>query len=120
MSRLKWNYFKLSHTVIPDGKNYDIIVYEDGAKEFYFFGYAILWCLGYEVPHVSLQSLVPEEERHNVPNGNGIFIHESTVQRLITERKKNSPHPHYDAFENWFQDYLKNCKGTNPSSHCPH
>lgn len=119
MSKLKWNYFKLPHTVIRDGKNYDIIVYEDANKNFYFFGYAILWCLGYEVPHVSLKSLVSESEHHNIPNGNGIFIHESTVQRLITERKQSSPNPHYDSFENWFTTYLKNCKGTNPSSDCP-
>lgn len=119
MFRSKFKHLKLPHTVIPDRKQYDLIIYENENKQFYFFGHTILWCLGYEVPHVSLKSLVPDHERHTIPLGSGVYLNESTVQRLITERKQNSPHPHYDSFEKWLTTYLKNCKGMNPSTNCP-
>lgn len=119
MNKLKWNHFHLLPSVIADGKIYEIIVYADENKKYYFFGNSILWCLGYDQPHVSLQLLVPDHEQHKIPLGNGIFLDELTVKRLITQKRQSSSNAKYQRFENWFKNYLSNCKGTTPSTECP-
>lgn len=105
---------------MDDEKHYELLVMQDEHGNLYFFGHSILWCLGYERPHIALNLLVPENERYQFHVGRGKFLNESTIQRLITERKQNSPDPKHVIFENWFTDYIKNCKGTNPSTLCPY
>lgn len=121
MDKHKWIYFKFPHDFFPeyDGNSYELIVYADKQNHFYFFGNAILWCLGYDEPHVSMKKLVNPSKQHNVPLGSGIFLEEKTVRRIITNRLNETNHPNHERFKNWFEDYLKICKGATPSKNCP-
>lgn len=121
MDKHTWIHFQFPHNFFPqyDGNSYELIVYADEKKHFYFFGNAILWCLGYDQPHVSLQNLVRSEKQHKIDLGSGIFLEEKTVRRIITNRLAETNHPNHQAFQNWFEDYLHVCKGTNPSNDCP-
>lgn len=121
MNKHKWIHFQFAHNFFPqyDGNSYELIVYSDENNHFYFFGYAILWCLGYNQPHVSLQSLVHLQNQHKIDLGSGIFLEEQTVRKLITNRLAETNHPNHQAFENWFEDYLRVCKGSSSPKDCP-
>lgn len=117
----KWIHFKFSHDFFPeyDGNSYELIVYADKEDHFYFFGNAILWCLGYSEPHISMLHKVKENQQLNVPLGSGVFLTEQVVQRLITSRFNDTKNPNYKAFGDWFENYLKVCKEINPPKDCP-
>lgn len=121
MDKHKWIHFKFPHNFFPqyDDNSYELIVYVDESNYFYFFANAILWCLGYDEPHVSLQNLTSPSEQHKIDLGSGIFLKEKTVQRIIRNRLLDTNHPNHQVFNDWFEKYLRNCKGTNPSNDCP-
>lgn len=118
MNNFKWRHFNLPPSIIPDENIYEILVYVDHRGIYHFFGYSILWCLGYEHPHVSMQTLVPPPERIDPSSFiHGIFLTEWTVRRLCAEKTRQDPS--YKSFEDWFKSYLSTCKGNNPTDICP-
>lgn len=121
MDKHKWIHFKFPHNFFPqyDGNSYELIVYVDEHDQFYFFGNGILWCLGYDEPHVHLQRLVRVNEQHKIDLGSGIFLDEKTVRQIIKDRLQFTKHPNHRAFRDWFDNYLSICKGANPSNDCP-
>lgn len=114
---MKWNHFQLPHTVIPDGNVYELIVYANEQDAYFFFGNALLWCLGHTEPHIALPALVPADERHAIPLNSAVYVNEATAGRLIAD--KASHDPQYEPFERWFKLYLSTCRGKNPSPDCP-
>lgn len=114
---MKWNHFQLPHTLIPDGNVYELLVYADDKDEYFFFGNALLWCLGHAEPHLSLSTLVPIGERHTMPLNHAIYLSEVTAGRLIADKANRDPR--YEPFERWFRSYLSTCRGKNPSPDCP-
>lgn len=117
MNVVRWNHFQLPHTLLSDDYIYELIVCVDEKEDYYFFGNALLWCLGYSKPHISMQTLVPPGERYKKALDNGIYLKESTVERLIADKVHQDPD--YEPFQTWFKSYLSICKGSNPSSNCP-
>lgn len=116
MSHFRWNNVTLPPNTVPDDHVHEILVYwTDGT--FTFFGNSILWCLGHDPPHVALEQLVPTQEQVTRPGSHGIFLNVWTVERLLEDAV--AADPRYEAFKTWFEAYLKNCTGNNPSNECP-
>lgn len=117
MDRFIWNHFKLPYPRFQERELYncDFIVYEDSHKTFHFFGHAVLGCLGYDKPNAKLQTL--EASTSQPSNVFGKYLHEDIVKSLIAE--KAAEDPKYVNLENWFQEYLDNCRGIDPLPICP-
>ena len=123
----KWIHLYFEPGILRENKSFEIIVYSDENKKFYFFGNAIFWILGYDEPHVALQQHVPPDKQHKIDLGSGIFLDEKTVNRLLGVRiKENIPFRTFDRirrFKDWFVNYLTICKGKNPNikkNTCPY
>lgn len=122
----KWIHLTFEPDVLSGDDNhfYEIVVFVDENEQFYFFGNAVLWILGYDKPHETLQNLVPSDKRHRVRFGSGIFLDESTVRGLINNRLKEKlkfrTFKRVKNFETWLENYLVNCKGKNPGRTCPY
>lgn len=87
-----------------------LIVYKTPDDRFYFFGNALLWCLGYDDPHEDLQRIVPVEKQHTVPLGSGLFLDEETIRDIGSANV---------TFMDWFEGYLTKCKGNSDHPDCP-
>lgn len=119
MNPIQWNHFNIPHAILPNDDVYQLIVFANEKNDYYFFGNALLGCLGYTKPHKSIQALVQPSEYYKIDTtDNAIYLKESTVEQLIADRVQLNPE--YEPFEKWFRLYLNNCKGNNPSDNCPH
>lgn len=119
MNPVKWNHFNIPPSILPNNDVYQLVVFANEKNDYFFFGNAFLWCLGYPEPHISIQALVgPSEHYKKDATDNAIYLKESTAQQLIADRVRL--HPEYEPFEKWFRLYLSNCKGSIPLDNCPH
>lgn len=120
----KWIHLTFARNVLKDDKLYEIIVYVDKHNAFYFFANAVLYILGFDEPHVWVHQLVPPNQQHKLSFGSGIFLNETTVYKLIQDRVYSGElnfkqFKIVQRFNTWLDNYLVECKSSNPGKFCP-
>lgn len=74
--------------------------------EFYFFGNALLACMGYDPPDEHMDLMVAKNDQHKLEVASGIYLKEDTVLNLV-------------SFKDFVANYIKDCKSGSLNTRCP-